>query len=178
VSRVRRTGAERTIAAGLALLLVWQVVAVVALHTSRPRDPGQARCGMPLPAVDRTLPVDVDVQLGGELSPGSSTAGTVVIVNRSSRAVVVLATQAVLLTPAGREPVAPPEPRRDAGRLLRPGQLMRQRLGIDVRGCRGRPVPPGFYELAVVLLLQRPADRSGVVTVSPRRAVVVRPATS
>jgi hypothetical protein len=98
------------------------------------------------------------------------------LVNRGRRPVVVLSTQAVLLAPAGRFPVSPPEPPRAAGRLLEPGQFLRQDLTLALQPCPGGDLPPGFFEVALVVVLEPVRDGGAVATLTTRRAVVVRPA--
>jgi hypothetical protein len=149
----------------------------VALGSSdgSPAAPVQAGCGRPLPPVSRDVPLDADLQVRDDLSPGGRGRGTVVLVNRGRRAVVVLTTQAVLLTPAGRLPVSPPESPVPAGRLLEPGEFLRQDLTLLVQPCSGEILEPGFYEVALVVVLAPVRGGRATATTTSRRAVVVRP---
>jgi len=170
----RLTRAPGLVAAALLLVLAGQVGAVVALRGDSGGVLPPAGCGTPLPRVDRTLPLDLQLQLRAELVAGGRSSGTALVVNRGSRAIAVLTTQLVLLAPAGRTPVSPPEPPRSATGLLRPGQFLRQPVAVSVRPCGGGAVRPGFHELALVVVLQRVGGEPRQ-TVTSRVAVVVRP---
>jgi len=169
-------GVPRVIAGALLLLLVGQGLAVGVLRHDATGTPAPAACGTPVPPVDRLLPLDIQLRLRSEPAVGGRAAGTAVVVNRGSRSVAVLATQAVLLAPAGRVPVSPPEVPRPAAGLLRPGQFLRQPLVVTARPCPGAHPTPGFYEVALVVLLQRVGGGKPVRAVTSRVAVVVRPA--
>src|SRR6476646_4754802 len=120
---MRRAGAPQ-VAAALLLLLVGQGIAVGVLRSGSGSGAAlpAAACGTRLPQVDRSLPLDVQLQLRTELVAGGRSSGTAVVVNRGARPIAVLTTQLVLVAPAGRTPVSPPEPPRPATGLLRPGQ--------------------------------------------------------
>ena len=171
-------GPPRVVAGALLLLLVGQGLAAVVLRHDATGTPPPAACGTPVPPVDRVLPLDTQLQLRSEPAVGGRSAGTAVVVNRGSRSVAVLTTQAVLLAPAGRVPVSPPEAPRPATGLLRPGQFLRQPVAVTARPCPGAHLTPGFYEVALVVLLQRVGGGAPVRTVTSRVAVVVRPAAS
>ena len=168
--------APRGVAAALLVLLVAQGAAVAGLRPDAAVGPAPVSCGTDVPPVSRRLPIDAQLQLRAELTVGGSSSGAAVIVNRGSRAVAVLASQAVLLAPSGLAPATRPEKQRPASALLRPGQFLRQPLTVTLRPCAGGRLSPGFYELALVVVAQRVDDDAPVRTTTSRVAVVVRPA--
>ena len=167
----------RAVGAALLALLVAQAGALGSLRDDGgPRRPTLARCGVAVPPVEDGVGLDAALRVRPDLPAGGSGSGTVVLQNNGARPLVVRATQAVLLPPSGREPASTPEPPREVELLLEPGQLTRQDLSLDLRGCGGGPVAPGFYEVAVVVdLVAHEADGRRVESlVTARRAVVVQ----
>jgi hypothetical protein len=153
-------------AAGLVLL-------ADLLAVTHVRD-GRSRCasGRSLPPSSLTATLELD---GAVRSAGHDLFGEASVVNGSTRSLLLLRAEGVLLAPGTRQVLTWGEAVAPEPVELGPGSLARVPFVVHLARCeRGHPdLQPGFYELALVL---EEGDRDGHHRrVSPSRTVVVPP---
>lgn len=173
---MRRPPAARDVAVALGVLLVAQAAAVGHLRGGADPQVTPVACGDPVPGPSAAVGVDAGLRVRPDLPSGGTGSGTVVVQDDGDRPVQVVALQAVVLAGAGATVLTPPEPPRHVGLALGPRDYTEQDLALELTGCDGRPLAPGFYEVAVVVHLVRPGTAGVQRALTLRTAVVVRPA--
>ena len=172
---MRRPPRVGEVAAALLAVAVAQAGAVGHLRDQPDRTVTAVRCAQAVPEPSTVLGLDAGLRVRADLPSGGTGSGTVVVQNDGTRPVEVVAVQSVVLAASGTVVLTPPEPPREVGLVLGPRDFTTQDLALELGDCDGQPLPPGFYEVAVVVHVVAAGATRVRSLLTVRRAIVVRP---